>query len=349
MPSHSKEKNLKKLKIEEKASILAWAKEGISATEIAARLGRHKSSVTRLIARAETLEVDSIPARQQGSGRPRKVTPTILEILKRQITKYPAMTAMDLKESLPELSELSERTIQHALAKYLKMPSRIAAQKPLLTPKMKKKRLNFAKKYKDWTPQQWATVMFSDESTFRCIRAIRSKVRRSKNTSRFDSRVTVKTVKHPDSVMVWACFSGSVGRGGIYFLPKNCTMNGERYQTVLEDHLIPFMEIHGATHFLQDGAPCHASKRIKNFLDQQPFDVIDWPGNSPDLNPIENCWNYMKEALKTKDIASVPKITEEIKKLWLTGISSEYFKNLSDSMPRRLQMVIDAKGDMTKY
>ncbi len=151
MANNSKQKNLKKLKIEEKAIILASAKEGITATEITARLGCHKSSVMRLIARSKTLREDDIPARQEGSGRPRKVTPTILGIIKRQINKYQAMTAMDWKTSLPELRELSERTIQHALAKYLKMPSRIAAQKPLLTLKMKNKRLAFAKKYKDWT------------------------------------------------------------------------------------------------------------------------------------------------------------------------------------------------------
>jgi transposase len=69
----------------------------------------------------------------------------------------------------------------------------------------------------------------------------------------------------------------------------------------LQDQLIPFMEIHRTTHFLQDGAPCHVSKRIKNFLADKPFEVIDWPGNSPVLNPIENCWNYMKDKLKDKD------------------------------------------------
>lgn len=126
-------------------------------------------------------------------------------------------------------------------------------------------------------------------------------------------------------------------------------MNGERYQVVLEEHLLPFMRIHEATHFLQDGAPCHASKRIKNFLKEQPFEVIDWPGNSPDLNPIENAWNFMKEEVKRQDTSSVPKLVEALKKLWTTGLSQDYFKKLSDSMPRRLEMVIAARGDMTKY
>jgi transposase len=191
--------------------------------------------------------------------------------------------------------------------------------------------------------------MYSDESTFRCIRSIKSRVRRAPGSNRFDSWYTVKTVKHPDSVMVWDCFTGDVGRGGLYILPKNATMNSERYQDVLENHLIPFMRIHGATNFLQDGAPCHASKQIKSFLEEQPFQVMDWPGNSPDLNPIKNCWSFMKKKLGGKDISSVPKLTNEIKILWTTNICQEYFKKLSNSMPTRIQKVIAAKGETTKY
>jgi DDE superfamily endonuclease len=96
---------------------------------------------------------------------------------------------------------------------------------------------------------------------------------------------------------------------------KNSMMNGECYQTVLEDHLLPFKEMHGATHFLYDGAPCHASKRIKKLLADQPFDVINWPGNSPDLNLIENAWSYMKQQLKSKDVGSLTKLTQEIELL----------------------------------
>jgi hypothetical protein len=86
--------------------------------------------------------------------------------------------------------------------------------------------------------------------------------------------------------MVWGCYTGA---GGLLFLPKNTAMNGETYQKVLEDHLIPFMAFHRATHFLHDGAPCHTRKRIKQYLADKPFSIIEWPGNSPDLNPTENC------------------------------------------------------------
>ena len=84
-------------------------------------------------------------------------------------------------------------------------------------------------------------------------------------------------------------------------------------------------------------------------LNQQPFRVCDWPGNSPDLNPIENLWNWMKDQLQEKKVTSVPALQEEVKRLWCMGTPVELLKKLSDSMPRRLQAVIDAGGEMTKY
>jgi hypothetical protein len=102
--------------------------------------------------------------------------------------------------------------------------------KPLLTEKTRKKRVALARKFKDWIPEQWGKVMFSDERTFRTLRVVQRKVRRSFGSYRYSSRYTIKTMKHPDSVMVWACFTGDVGRGGLYFLPKNCTIEGGALQ-----------------------------------------------------------------------------------------------------------------------
>ncbi len=96
----------------------------------------------------------------------------------------------------------------------------------------------------------------------------------------------------------------------------------------MEDHLLPFMAIHHCTHFLQDGALCHSSKRIKNFLSDKSFEVMDWPGNSPDLNPIENMWNHMKNKLQAEDNSLVPKLKETLIKMWTQDITLEYFSAL---------------------
>ncbi len=81
-----------------------------------------------------------------------------------------------------------------------KMPSRWA--KPLLTKRMKARRLQFTKEYAQWAYEDWSEVMFSDESTFKTIKATKKIVRRQVGSDKFESRFTVKTTKHPDSVMV---------------------------------------------------------------------------------------------------------------------------------------------------
>ena len=78
--------------------------------------------------------------------------------------------------------------------------------------------------------------------------------------------------------------------------------------------------------------------------------LIDWPGNSPDLNPIENCWAWMKSQLKDCQATSIPQLKEEIMRLWVYRMSdSEYLRNLVMSMPRRLQAVMENGGNATKY
>ena len=125
-------------------------------------------------------------------------------------------------------------------------------------------------------------------------------------------------------------------------------MRSERYITVLEDHLLDHFEIHRCSFFMQDKAPCHTALRVKDFFRDHNIALLDWPGNSPDLNPIENAWNWMKDQLTTKDTSSFPRLVKELKDLWV-HCDGQYFKKLASSMPNRLRKVLKAKGQMTKY
>jgi hypothetical protein len=143
------------------------------------------------------------------------------------------------------------------------MPSRRVAQKPLLTEKMKKKRMAFCKAYQHWTAEDWSKVMYSDESTFRCIRSFSTKVRRPSGSNRYDSQYTVKTVKHPDSVMIWGRFSGAVGRGGLFFLPNNTTMNAERTSRCLKTTSSPSCGSMDPLTFCRTGPPATPPRRSR--------------------------------------------------------------------------------------
>jgi IS30 family transposase len=70
------------LKTEEKTCILAWKEDGISSEEIAKRLGRHRSSIDRLVERARNYPKLITPPRKKGCGPPRKMNLTMKTILK---------------------------------------------------------------------------------------------------------------------------------------------------------------------------------------------------------------------------------------------------------------------------
>ena len=59
--------------------------------------------------------------------------------------------------------------------------------------------------------------------------------------------------------------------------------------------------------------------------------------------------HIIKNKLQEMDTGSVPKLREAIKLMWCTGISQDTITHLVESMPRRMQAVIEAKGEMTKY
>ena len=51
---------------------------------------------------------------------------------------------------------------------------------------------------------------------------------------------------------------------------------------------------------MHDGTPCHRRKAVKKFLEQKKIKTLEWPGNNPDLNPIENLWCVMKNKVSEK-------------------------------------------------
>ena len=77
---------------------------------------------------------------------------------------------------------------------------------------------------------------------------------------------------------------------------------------------------------------------------------MDWPAQSPDLNPIEHLWVHLKRKL-----AAYPEPPKGIIELWERAqvewdeIGREVCQNLIESMPRRVEAVIEAKGGYTKY
>ena len=73
-----------------------------------------------------------------------------------------------------------------------------------------------------------------------------------------------------------------------------------------------------------------------------------WPPQSPDLNPIENLWDYIERKLEKVLSTTLKGLSQTVKNIW-QGIPQEVISNLISSMPRRIEAVIKAKGGHTQY
>ncbi|CDQ87187.1 unnamed protein product [Oncorhynchus mykiss] len=161
----------------------------------------------------------------------------------------------------------------------------------------------------------------------------------------------MSTVKHPETIHVWGCFS-TKRVGSLTILPKNTAMNKEWYHHIIREQLLPTIQEQFGDEqslFQHDGAPCHEAKVITKWLGEQNINILGtWPGNSPDLNPIENLWSILKRWVDKQKPTHFDKLQALIMQEW-AAISQDVAQKLIDSMPGWIAEVLKKKGEHCKY
>lgn len=248
------------------------------------------------------------------TGRPKVTTPRADRAMLYEVQKDPFLSCKKIAANIGRPT-LSVYTIRRRLSRLGGYKSYKAAKKPWLREINRVKRLAWARNHLNWTPAQWRSVLWSDESKFEVRCHAPKKVWRQKG-QRYLPKNTQGTVKHDQSVMVWGCFTYT-GVGRLHRI--NGIMKKEEYHDILQRQMLPSARgLFGPNPwiFQQDNDPKHTALINKAYLMNQQVNVLDWPAQSPDLNPIENLWSEFDRQLQDRNCNTPNQLFEVLQAGW---------------------------------
>ena len=318
-------------------AIISLLHQGYSVREISATTGVHYSTVSRICSQhCSTLEKPS-------PGCPSIITPTDVRHAMRLIGSGKAENAVEVTLSLRDMKNIpiSSKTV-HRHLRQAGMKAVVKQKQPLLSKCHRQNRLDFALSHQDWTVEDWKKVIWSDGRKWVW----------KKPGEGLSDRLVEGTLKFGGgSLMIWGCMTWE----GVGLACKiDGKMDANLYTEILEDELQGTLQYYGKTPqdviFQQDNDPKHTSRKAKQWFEDHEFEVMGWPAQSPDLNPIEHLWVILKSKLASYPTPpkGIHELWERVQKEW-EEISVSTCQRLIESMPRRVQEVKKAKGGYTTY
>ncbi|KAJ5502615.1 hypothetical protein N7463_001086 [Penicillium fimorum] len=294
------------------------------------------------------------------SGRPRKLDTTDKVRLLDAISENPRITHEDL------LAEVSHKVKIDSIRRLLNTENLRkwrCSWRPYLTEEHALKRLRWATRYRHFTKEDWARVFWSDECTVERGIGIRREWTfvRPKDQPKEGQCQGLPHRGKQVKQMFWAAFSRATRRTGL--IPLFGNPEAERTGItglVIEElyrRILPTLISNEGAIFQHDNAPTHTAYVVRNALSEMNIEVMEWPPHSPDLNPIENLWALLKVKIyelrpdllhmgnndTTKEI-----LVATAQQAW-DELELRHLEHLSETMPHRVEAIIESQGWYTAY
>lgn len=338
---------MRPISAQKRSDILALLDEGLSTRKIAAKVG-----VSNFTANKVRNEMRPDTTTSNG-GRPRVISSQQRRAIVREIISGRSSTASEVHHRLPEAqrTQTSVETVRNVLREAgLKCVHK--KKKPKLTPHHMKLRLEFARKYSSWTVNDWKRVIWSDETKINRLGSDGRKHCWKKPGGQLQSHHVQETIKFGGgSLMIWGCM---LYQGVGWMCRIDGRMDANLYTEILADYVKQSAQYYGLNLddmvFQQDNDSKHTSKQAQKWLSDNDVKVLDWPSQSPDLNPIEHLWDHLKRRLNDyeEQPTSMHELWQRVEAEW-NKIPAEVCGRLIESMPRRIEAVLKAKGGHTDY